>query len=155
MKDISYINTPIGNLKIHTCFNFLHKIEFINNDLPKNNSKISPLAKQVKLEIKEYFNGTRKRFKIPIKLNLPPFYKRVLLEVKKIEYGFVTSYFELAKRVENQKATRAVGSANAKNPIPLIIPCHRVILSNQKIGKYSGGIEKKVFLLEHERINIF
>ena len=155
MEDISYTNTPIGNLKIHTCFNFLHKIEFINDGLPKNNSKISPLARQVKLEIKEYFNGTRKRFKIPIKLNLPPFYRKVLLEVKKIEYGYVTSYFELAKRVENQKATRAVGTANAKNPIPLIIPCHRVILSNQKIGKYSGGIEKKGFLLKHERINIF
>ena len=155
MDDISYINTPIGNLKIHTCFNFLHKIEFINNDLPKKISKISPLAKQVKLEINEYFNGTRRRFKIPIELNLPPFYKKVLLEVKKIEYGYVNSYFELAKRVENQKATRAVGTANAKNPIPIIIPCHRVILSNQKIGKYSGGIEKKVFLLKHERINIF
>ena len=155
MEDISYTNTPIGNLKIHTCFNFLHKIEFINDGLPKNNSKISPLARQVKLEIKEYFNGTRKRFKIPIRLNLPTFYRRVLLEVKKIEYGYVNSYFELAKRVENQKATRAVGTANAKNPIPIIIPCHRVILSNQKIGKYSGGIEKKGFLLKHERINIF
>ena len=142
MEDISYINTPIGNLKIHTCFNFLHKIEFINNDLPKKKSKISPLAKQVRLEIKEYFKGTRKRFKIPIKLNLPPFYKRVLLEVKKIEYGNVTSYFELAKRVKNQKATRAVDNANAKNPIPLIIPCHRVIYSNNKIRKYSEGIEK-------------
>ena len=82
------------------------------------------------MEIKEYFNGTRKRFKIPIKLNLSPFYKSVLLEVKKIEYGYVKTYFELAKRVENQKATRAVGTANAKNPIPLIIPLHRVILSN-------------------------
>ena len=130
MENISYINTSIENLKIHTCFNFLHKIEFINNDLPKNNSNISPLAKQVKFEIKEYFNGTRKRFKIPIKLNLSPFYKSVLLEVKKIEYGYVKTYFELAKRVENQKATRAVGTANAKNPIPLIIPLHRVILSN-------------------------
>ena len=75
---------PILNLKIHTCFNFLHKIEFINHDLPKKFQDIT-LAKQVKLEIKEYFNGTRKRFKIPIKLNLPPFYKSVLLEVKKIE----------------------------------------------------------------------
>ena len=67
----------------------------------------------------------------------------------------MTSYFELTKRIENQKATRAVGTANAKNPIPIIITCHRVILSNQKKGKYTGGIEKKFFYLNMKESTSF
>ena len=74
----------------------------------------------------------------------------VLLEVKKIKYGEVASYGKIAKMVGNNEAVRAVGTANAKNPLPIIIPCHRIISWNGKLGGYSGGLDKKSFLLDHE-----
>ncbi|MFL2983536.1 MAG: methylated-DNA--[protein]-cysteine S-methyltransferase [Candidatus Neomarinimicrobiota bacterium] len=156
MKDVLYINTPIGNLEIHTNANFLYHIKFRKTKSPiKNAQKTSLIEKQIRKEIKQYFNGTRKKFTIPLKLDLPPFYKKVLLEVKKIEYGDTASYLEIARKAGNSKAVRAAGTANAKNPIPIIIPCHRIISSNNSLGKYSAGIEKKASLLKHEGINIF
>ena len=85
---------------------------------------------------------------------MPTFYKRVLLEVKKIKYGETASYGKIARMAGNNKAARAVGTANAKNPLPIIIPCHRIISSNGNIGGYSGGLDKKLYLLDHES-NLF
>ena len=101
-------------------------------------------------QINEYFNGTRKVFEIPFKLDVSPFYIKVLLKVKKVKYGDVASYGKIAKMVGSNKAVRAVGTANAKNPLPIIIPCHRIISSKGHLGGYSGGLNKKSFLLDHE-----
>ena len=78
----------------------------------------------------------------------PPY--KVLFKVKKIKYGGVASYSKIAKMVGSNKAVRAVGTANAKNPLPIIIPCHRIVSSNGNLGGYSGGLDKKSFLLDHE-----
>ena len=85
---------------------------------------------------------------------MPPFYKKVLNEVSKIKHGQVASYMDIAINCGNKNSVRAVGSANANNPIPIIIPCHRVISSNGAIGGYGGGLEKKMFLLNHEGVHI-
>ena len=153
MSEISFVHSPIGILEIHATMESISKIKFISNfNVHKMNNpkEISDIAHQTSIEINEYFNGDRKVFTVPFKLNLPPFYKRVLLEVRKIGYGSKASYGEIAKRVGNIKAARAVGTANSRNPLPLIIPCHRIISSTGGLGGYSGGIDKKSFLLDHE-----
>jgi len=153
MNDIFLIDTPIGILEVHTDTDYVCKIQFISETLKKrkhNLIKASPIARQVSKEITEYFDGTRKSFMVPLKLDLPPFYKRVLLQVKNIGYGRTASYGEIATMSGNKKAARAVGTANSKNPIPIIIPCHRIISSNGTLGGYTGGLKKKSYLLRHE-----
>ncbi len=84
-------------------------------------------------------------------LTMPPFYYEVLTEVHKIPYGETASYKNIAERVRNPGAVRAVGSANAQNPIPIIIPCHRVIAHDGSLGGYGGNLDKKYFLLRLEK----
>ena len=115
--------------------------------VPKNQSKIMNQALE---ELQEYFEGKRTTFTVPIDLNAPPFYKKVLQEIRKVPFGSTASYLEIASRVGSPKAVRAVGSANARNPIPIIIPCHRIIRSDGGLGGYGGGLDLKMDLLRHE-----
>ena len=101
-------------------------------------------------ELNQYFNRERSTFSVKIDLSLPPFYNKTLMVVKKIPYGQYSTYKEIAKKTGNEKAVRAVGTANAKNPIPIIIPCHRVLASNGGIGGYGGGLAIKNYLLKIE-----
>jgi|TARA_B110000196_G_scaffold294281_1_gene283181 methylated-DNA-[protein]-cysteine S-methyltransferase len=96
--------------------------------------------------------GYRKFFKIKLDLNMPPFYYKTLMAVKKIPYGEYRTYKEIAMMAGNPKAIRAAGSANARNPIPIIIPCHRVLASGGGLGGYGGGLDIKNFLLNFEGV---
>ena len=155
MNEFCFVDSPIGVIELEAESNFISRIKFKEgNSLQlckesKQNSE-SPILVKASKQINEYFNGNRKLFEIPFKLNLPPFYKKVLLEVNKIKYGETASYGKIARMAGNNKAVRAVGTANAKNPLPIIIPCHRIISSNGNVGGYSGGLDKKLFLLDHE-----
>ena len=155
MNEFCFVDSPIGVLKLEAKSNFISRIEFKGgNSLQickeSKQDDESPILTQASKQIDEYFNGTRKLFGIPFQLNVPPFYKKVLLEVKKVKYGDTASYGKIARMAGNNKAARAVGTANAKNPLPIIIPCHRIISSNDNIGGYSGGLDKKLYLLGHE-----
>ena len=155
MNEFCFVNSPIGVLELEAKSNFISRIKFREGDslqLCKEIKKVgeSPALTEASNQIDEYFNGTRKLFEIPFKLNVPPFYRKVLLEVQKVKYGDVASYGKIAQMAGNNKAARIVGTANAKNPLPIIIPCHRIISSNGNIGGYSGGLDKKLFLLNHE-----
>ena len=97
-------------------------------------------------------NNKRKNFDIRLDIEMPPFYQKVLNIVNKIPYGRYLSYQEVASKAGNPKATRATGSANARNPIPVIIPCHRVLASGGNLGGYGGGIKIKKYLLKLEGI---
>lgn len=101
-------------------------------------------------QLRAYFAGELTDFDLPIATGGAPFQQRVWADLRKIPYGSTISYGELARRIGNPKASRAVGSANGDNPISIIIPCHRVIGSNGKLTGYGGGIERKKFLLEFE-----
>ena len=155
MNEFCFVDSPIGVIELEAEFNFISRIKFKEgNSLQlckesKQNSE-SPILVKASKQINEYFNGNRKLFEIPFKLNVPPFYRKVLLEVQKVKYGDVASYGKIAQMSGSNKAARVVGTANAKNPLPIIIPCHRVISSNGNIGGYSGGLDKKLFLLDHE-----
>lgn len=100
----------------------------------------------------EYFAGYRKFFELKLDLNLPPFYYKALMAVKSIPYGEYRTYKEIAMIAGSPKAIRAVGSANAKNPIPIVIPCHRVLGSGGQLGGYGGGLNRKNFLLNLEGV---
>ena len=159
MNEFCFVNSPIGVLELEAESNFISRIKFREGDslqLCKEIKKVdeSPTLTEASKQIDEYFNGTRKLFEIPFKLNVPPFYKKVLLEVQKVKFGDVASYGKIAQMAGSNKATRVVGTANAKNPLPIIIPCHRIISSNGNIGGYSGGLDKKLYLLDHES-NLF
>jgi len=105
-------------------------------------------------QLTEYFSGKRTQFDVKTKLTLPPFYLKVLETVAKIPYGQTISYKQIADEVGNPKGSRAVGSANARNPLPIIIPCHRVIAANGRFGGYAGGTYLKKYLIEFERLNM-
>ena len=113
----------------------------------------TPFMKNVIDQMNQYFMGSRKEFDIKLKLELPPFYEKVLNEVRKIPYGQTFSYKKIARNLQNPKAFRAVANANAINPIPIIIPCHRVILSNGDLGQYGGGKLMKKILVQNEMNN--
>ena len=107
------------------------------------------LSKTV-MEIEEYLEGVRKKFDLKLDLNGTPFQMKVWQQLVKIPYGKTVSYQEIAKMIKSPKAIRAVGTANGKNPLCLIIPCHRVIASNGTLGGYSGGLSRKAKLLKLE-----
>ncbi len=105
-------------------------------------------------EITEYLEGKRKEFDIPVEEHGTPFQERVWAELSRIPYGETVSYGELAERIGAPGASRACGSANGKNPVSIIVPCHRVIKADGTAGGYGGGPERKKFLLELERSHV-
>lgn len=106
------------------------------------------------IELKEYFSGERREFRVTPILNGTDFQVRVWEELLEIPYGETRSYREISKAVGRDKAWRATGSAISRNEIPIIIPCHRVIGSDGKLTGYSGGLERKSWLLAHESKNM-
>lgn len=111
---------------------------------------MSETVRQAVVQLDEYFAGKRRDFTIPIVFTGSDFQCRVWEELMKIPYGTTVSYAEIARRIDNPKAVRAVASANATNPISILVPCHRVIGSNHKLTGYGGGLEAKQLLLELE-----
>ena len=124
--------------------------EMAKNSIQKETS----LIKNTKQQLDEYFAGKRKKFDIPIKLDGTDFQIKVWKELLKIPYGETCSYLDIAKCIGNPKASRAVGMANNKNKIIIIVPCHRVIGSNKKLVGYACGLDVKKKLLELERENV-
>ncbi|MBQ9586190.1 MAG: methylated-DNA--[Muribaculaceae bacterium] len=153
------IDSNMGNLSIAASPQGIAAIEFGETDF-------SPLAEKMKLkpvctstpllencvkQLKEYFDGKRRDFSLPLDLVGTEFQKRVWNTLLTISYGETISYKEEAKKMGNEKALRAVAQANGANPIPIIIPCHRVINADGSIGGYSSGVDKKLFLLSIEQ----
>jgi len=143
--------SPMGPIliTIDTRLNSLIELKFVKTSLP--NSKQPPLIKKITKQLDEYFSKKRTIFDIPIHYNGTPFQNKVWEELLKIPYGNTFSYGDIAKKLGKPPLTsRAIGTANSKNKIAIIIPCHRVIRSNGKLSGYAGGIDKKIWLLNHE-----
>ncbi|WP_246031962.1 methylated-DNA--[protein]-cysteine S-methyltransferase [Leptospira fluminis] len=114
------------------------------------NPDLKPISLAIR-QFAEYFAGSRKEFDLPISFSVgSPFQRQVWKELTRIPFGTLISYGELARRIGNPSASRAVGLANGKNPIAIIVPCHRVIGSNGSLTGYGGGLDRKKFLLELE-----
>jgi methylated-DNA-[protein]-cysteine S-methyltransferase len=108
------------------------------------------LLAHVRRQLTEYFDGTRTTFDLPVDAAGSAFERRVWDLLRAIPYGATTSYGELARRLGDPRATRAVGAANGKNPIPIIVPCHRVVGARGELTGFGGGLDRKRWLLEHE-----
>lgn len=108
------------------------------------------LLAQVRRQLTEYFDGTRTSFDLPLDADGSAFERSVWNLLRTIPYGATTSYGELARRLGDPRATRAVGAANGKNPIPIIVPCHRVVGARGELTGFGGGLDRKRWLLEHE-----
>ena len=151
MKEYYYTyDTIIGKLTFIERNNKLKELIFgnINKDIICKETK---LIKESYIEIEEYLNKKRRYFDIPLEINGTEFQKKVWMELLNIPYGDAITYQELARRIGNSKAIRAVGSACNKNKLPIFIPCHRVIGKNNKLIGYNGGLKIKENLLNIER----
>jgi len=155
-------NFKIGKILIVEDENYIVKVEFLNDKTFALDDKIfkvgikkeTMLIKKTKQELMEYFDCKRKIFDIPIKLDGTEFQVKVWKELLKLPYGKTCSYLDIAKKIGNPNGARAVGMANNKNKIQIIIPCHRVIGSNKKLIGYAGGIKIKEKLLKLEKDNL-
>ena len=150
MEEIFYYKSKFGLLK--GCVKGDKLVYLKNTDTKENSNKTnkSKFAIKIEKELDEYFNGKRKEFNIPLEPEGTEFQKKVWKALLEIPYGQTRSYKEIAIRIGNEKASRAVGMANNKNPIIIIVPCHRVIGSNKKLVGYFGGVEMKEGLLDIE-----
>lgn len=146
------ISSPIGTLYLIANDEALIALDNLSNDLYKNATKTEShkILNLVSLQLEEYFSGKRFNFDLPIAPAGTEFQQKAWKALMKIPYGKVWSYGEQAKFLKAPKASRAVGGANGKNPIPIIIPCHRVVGSTGKLTGFSGGMPMKIGLLELE-----
>ncbi len=164
--NISYLKTKVGELVFGSfegkiCildFRYRKKRELVDNRIKRYLGTEfveveDEIIVEAKRQIVEYLKGERKIFNIPILTIGTSFQKRVWKELMNINYGETISYLELAKRINNPRAFRAVASANGANAIALVIPCHRVISSDGSLGGYGGGLEAKKFFIELENKN--
>ena len=142
------INSPIGHLSLVEQDNQLMAVEYTENDLtPIPENEIIVLAKN---QLDEYFAGLRREFTLPLNPVGTAFQQRVWQELSLIPYGTTMSYQEVANRLGDPKCIRAAATANGKNPLAIIIPCHRVIGSSGEMTGYAGGIQRKKDLLTRE-----
>jgi len=149
-----YLETPIGELLLAGDEDALSLVGFPEGSMRREPEpdwiyKEQPLN-AARQQLTEYFDGTRKDFDLPLRLTGTEFQLLVLEELRRIPYGETTSYGDIAQRIGNPKAVRAVGAANGRNPLPIIVPCHRVIGSSGDLTGFGGGLDTKEALLRLE-----
>lgn len=147
---VYYHKFDIGWLRIESLDDAIIRIDYV--DAPEASDNPDKVIKQCISELNEYFGGERKTFEVKIKPEThgTPFQQSVWEQLRQIPYGETISYKVLAERISGSNYSRAVANANGKNPISIIIPCHRVIASNNTLGGYTGGLDKKKLLLSVE-----
>ena len=160
MNSFCYVDSPIGRLMLtsdETALTGLYMNLYRNKPMKQpapgrdwvENASQGALPAAVR-QLKEYFAGTRREFDLPLKMQGSEFQQRVWRELTKIPFGKTWSYGQLAKRIGNPNGSRAVGLANGRNPIAVIVPCHRVIGANGSLTGFGGGLDRKEWLLTHE-----
>jgi len=160
-EDCLTIATPLGELRLLARHERLVGVKILASTQPGSTSTpavsdsiVSPVLRQAGRELAEYFAGRRQAFEVPLDLSgWPPFTRKILEELCKVPYGATLTYGELATRAGAPRAARAVGQAMAANPLPIVIPCHRVVAADGRLGGYSGGagLPTKQWLLAFEQ----
>jgi O-6-methylguanine DNA methyltransferase len=163
------LSTPVGDLLIQATAEEIVSIVFIDQEKEDLFSPLilkdaiqeddfvqlrkAPLLIEASKQIKEYFQGTRCYFKLPLRTFGTPIEQKVTRFVSIVPYGHVVSYLDVARMVHIENGARFIGNCMRKNPLPILIPCHRVITSTGKMGGFSAGAERKKFLLQWEKTN--
>jgi len=148
--ETTIIDSPIGKIEIKGDRSGISSVLFLDSEEILISSTMPEELKEAVRQLEQYFKGERTEFNVKISAQGTDFQKRVWEELRKIPYGKTISYEQMAHRLGNPKVIRAAASANGKNPISIIIPCHRVIGKNGSLTGYAGGINRKKWLLEHE-----
>jgi len=157
-RHVAVMESPVGPLLLQSNGKALTAIRFAihkGRKLPRprvNEAvlKPDPILRETICQLREYFAGKRRDFDLPLELTGTDFQRKTWAALCEIPYGETVSYAELARRVGNPRAVRAVGAANGANPVSLVVPCHRVIASGGGLGGYGGGLKTKQWLLELE-----
>ncbi len=159
MNSFGYLESPIGPLMLTSdgtaltgLFMEPSRRELKTAEGWVEDLTIAPLAAAVQ-QLNEYFSGARRGFDLPLRFDGTAFQRRVWEELRKIPYGETWSYGQLARRIGNPGASRAVGLANGRNPISILAPCHRVIGADGSLTGYGGGLDRKRWLLAHEGLH--
>lgn len=149
-----YLDSPIGGLIAESSPVGIKTLRFLTNEnqelIPKKSD--CPFLTQLKMELEMYFLGELQVFSVQLDLDGTEFQNKVWGELSKIPYGKTISYKELAQKIQSPKAIRAVGGANNRNKIVVVIPCHRVIGSSGNLVGYAGGLDKKKWLINNEQL---
>jgi methylated-DNA-[protein]-cysteine S-methyltransferase len=148
--------SPIGRLTLIASEEALVGLfmEVPGSKVPAAEKRRTSLLDRVSAELDEYFEGTRESFDVPLAPEGTDFQRRVWAVLRMIPFGATCSYAEVARKVGRPRAVRAVGAANGRNPIGIIIPCHRVIGADGSLTGYGGGLPRKQWLLAHEKIEL-
>ncbi len=146
----TYYNSPLGALEIKGDADAIHSVLFEKGEVASAAKDLPSVLENCISQLDEFFAGRRKIFDLPLQPQGSEFQKSVWDELLKIPFGKTISYSEIALKMGDIKSVRAVGTANGKNPIAIIIPCHRVIGMNHQLVGYAGGLWRKQWLLEHE-----
>jgi len=147
--EVAYVSTPLGLAQIEGDADGLSSVSILENG-PEVLPDVPEVLEEAVYQLQEYFDGTRKTFDLVLNPQGTEFQLKVWRLLLEIPYGQRISYLELSKRTGDVKAIRAVASANGKNPLWIIIPCHRVVGSDGSFTGYAGGIHRKKWLLDHE-----
>lgn len=153
MGNVFYYETKLGTIGIAEADSKITHLFFRGEKFPENEyaKNETPVLAEAGKQLKEYLDGTRREFDLPLAPSGTEFMRRVWKALQEIPYGETRSYKEIAAAAGNSKACRAVGMANNRNPIAIVIPCHRVIGANGDLIGYGGGLDKKSFLLDLEK----
>lgn len=150
----AYLQTPPGLLRLRSDEDYIRELYFVSDEtFTQEKDSVSPLIKEALTQLKAYFKSELNNFDLPLSPEGSEFQKTVWEKLQSIPYGHTTSYGKIASQMGDENYTRAVGSANGKNPIAIIIPCHRVIGSNGSLTGYAGGLHRKKWLLDFESVN--
>lgn len=141
--------SPLGRIRATATDRGISSITFV--DRARDTAGTNPHLKKLRAELDRYFDGKLRVFTVALDVSGTPFRRCVWEELRRIPFGETISYIELARRIGNPKASRAVGGANGANPVPIVIPCHRVIAADGSLGGYSSGLSRKEKLLALER----
>ena len=149
MKYYSHINSPVGLIEISGDDEFVRSVLFVD-EANEESAELSKALRECKKQLQEYFDGKRKVFEVSLTQEGTDFQQRVWGQLMAIDFGKTRSYMQLAKALGDPKCIRAAGTANGKNQLAIIVPCHRVVGSDGKLVGYAGGLHRKKWLLDFE-----
>lgn len=148
------LRSPVGTVRIAADDAALLRVVLPDERGPRPSEHTSaghPVLDRAAEQLEEWFGGDRRSFDLPLRAEGTPFQQQVWTALGTIPYGVVWSYGELARQIGRPRAVRAVGAANGRNPLPIVVPCHRVVGASGELIGYGGGLRAKAWLLDHER----
>lgn len=149
-----WIDSPVGGLRLHAQAGLLTAIEF--DAVPSGARIADPLLDAAEEQLREYFAGQRRDFDLPLASEGTEFQRKVWSEMHRVPYGETASYGDIARRLGYEPViSRAVGAASGANPLPIVVPCHRIVGADGMLTGYGGGVDKKRVLLELEQPGLF